>query len=37
VSGIVSALETYDEIRFLIQIICELSFSFVSPLGADDS
>ena len=37
VSGIVAALETDDEIRLLVEIVDDLSFTFVSPLGPDDS
>ena len=35
-SGICSTLETNDNICFFGKHICDLTFSFVAPAGADD-
>ena len=37
VSGVVPALEAHDEVRLLVEVVCDLSFAFVPPLGSDDS
>lgn len=36
VSGVVPSLETDDEICLLVEVVDNLSFTFVAPLGTDD-
>lgn len=36
VPGVVSSLEADDEVGFFVEVVNDLSLSFVSPLGSDN-